>query len=89
METKMESFELDEWTAKAIADLAQDMGIPQADVVSLAVQAFAAYGISDALGRVNYRDNDADAYSRLIDLSCHGQSIECEVQGMIRACAEA
>ena len=85
---KMKSFRLDEWTAKMIADTAADMGLSQSDVVALAVQAFTTYGVDHALGVVDYRNNDADAYSTLIEMSHHGSSIECEIQDMIRACAE-
>jgi len=88
MATKMKSFRLDEWTANEIERAADEMGISQANVISLAVQAFTAYGIDRALNSVDFRDNSVSAYSSLIDMSARGESIHYDIRGQIDACAK-
>lgn len=89
MATKMKSFRLDEWTAKTIEQTAEEMGISQANVISLAVEAFKCYGVDIALNNADYKDNSAAAYSTLIEMSHHGENIYYEITKQINACARA
>lgn len=88
MATKMKSFRLDDWTAKTIEQTAEEMGISQASVISLAVEAFKCYGIDIALNNADYKDNSAAAYSTLINMSQHGDNIYYEIRQQIDACAQ-
>ena len=87
MATKMKSFRLDEWTAHTIEQTATEMGISQASVIALAVEAFKSYGVDFALNCTDYKDNSASAYSTLISKSAYGSTIENEVRDQIEACA--
>ena len=89
MATKMKSFRLDEWTAKTIEQTAEEMGLSQSSVIALAIEAFTCYEVDTALGCADFKDNDAAAYSTLIEMSQHGQSIAHAVRDMIDACARA
>lgn len=87
MATRMKSFRLDEWTANTIEQTAGEMGISQAGVIALAVEAFKRYGVDTALSCTDFKDNSAAAYSTLIQMSQRGGGIEYEIRGQIDACA--
>lgn len=88
MATKMKSFRLNEWAANEIEKTAEDMGLSQAAVITLAIRAFKAYGIDTTLARADYLDNSTSAYSALIGMSQRGGSIQAEIRETVAACLD-
>lgn len=87
MATTMKSFRLSEWAANEIEKTADDMGLSQAAVITLAIRAFTAYGIDTTLANTDYLDNSSSAYMSLIGMSQRDDSIKYEIRNSIEACA--
>lgn len=74
---------MNEATKKTVELISETLGITEEQTIELAVNAFAMFGVMDALSG---RGLDYEAISRVVDMASHGGSVSEAVQDQVSAC---